>query len=128
MSDKHVNHSDEWFNMESMNVVSEDLVKLTLGDLLPADCVDLYGHVPDDWRVCAGCHEKGQQDSHKRVMTICHLKEDKSEFQETERRHKNLSYRSKVNEFASLMRQSSCPGTKGDKPQCVKWPEALENS
>ena len=35
MSDMHVNHSDEWFNMESMNLVSEDLVKLTLGDLVP---------------------------------------------------------------------------------------------
>ena len=102
MSDKHVNHSDEWFNMESMNLVSEDLVKLTLGDLFPADSFDRCGHVPDDWRVSAGCHEKGQLDSHKRVMTICYLKEDQSEFQETERRHKNLSYRLKVNEFCFL--------------------------
>ena len=31
----------------------------------------------------------------------------------------NLSYSSKVNEFASLMRQSSCPGAKGDKPNNV---------
>ena len=23
--------------------------KLTLGGLIPADCVDLSGHVPDDW-------------------------------------------------------------------------------
>ena len=117
---KHVNHSDEWFYMESMNLVSEDLVKLTLGGLILGDCVDLCGHVPDDWRVSAGCHEKGQQDSHvKRVMTNGYLKEDQSEFLETERRHKNLSHRLKVNEFASLMRQSSCPGTKGDKPNNV---------
>ena len=117
---KHVNHSDEWFYMESMNLVSEDLVKLTLGGLILGDCVDPCGHVPDDWRVSAGCHEKGQQDSHvKRVMTNGYLKEDQSEFLETERRHKNLSHRLKVNEFASLMRQSSCPGTKGDKPNNV---------
>ena len=78
--------SDEWFDMESMNLVSEDLVKLTLGGLILGDCVDLCGHLPDDWSVPAGCHEKGQQDSHvKRVMTICYLKEDQSEFQETER-------------------------------------------
>ena len=31
----------------------------------------------------------------------------------------NVSYRLKVNEFASLMRQSSCHGTKGDKPNNV---------
>ena len=121
MSEKHVNHSDEWFNMEPMNLVPEDLVKLSLGGLILGDCVDLCGHVPDDWRVSAGCHEKGQQDSHvKRVLTICYLKEDQSEFQETERRHKNLSHRLKVNEFASLMRQSSCPGTRGDKPNNVR--------
>ena len=72
--------SDEWFNMESMNLVSEDLVKLTLGGLILGDCVDLCGHVPDDWRVSAGCHEKGQQDSHvKRVLTNGYLKEDQSE-------------------------------------------------
>ena len=59
MSDKHVNHSDEWFVMESMNLVSEDLVKLTLGGLIFGDCVDLCGHVPDNWRVSACCHEKG---------------------------------------------------------------------
>ena len=41
MSDKHANHSDEWFNMESMNLVSEDLVKLTLGGLIFGGCVDL---------------------------------------------------------------------------------------
>ena len=81
MSDKHVNHSDERFNMESMNLVSEDLVKSTLGGLILGDCVDLCGHVPDDWRVSTGCHEKGQQDSHlKRVMTNGYLKEDRSEF------------------------------------------------
>ena len=29
-----------------------------------------FGHVPDDWRVSAGYHEKGRQGSHvKRVMT-----------------------------------------------------------
>ena len=31
----------------------------------------------------------------------------------------NISYRLKVDEFASLMRQSSCPGTKDDKPNNV---------
>ena len=29
----------EWLNMESWNLVPGDLVKLTLGDLIPADCV-----------------------------------------------------------------------------------------
>ena len=29
-----------------------------------------FGHVPDDWRVSAGYHEKGRQVSHvKRVLT-----------------------------------------------------------
>ena len=48
----------------------------------------------------------------------CYLKEDQSEFLE-ERRHKNLSYMLKMDEFASLIRQSSCPGGKGDKPNNV---------
>ena len=43
---------------ESRNLVQGDLVKLTLGGLIPADCVgretDPSGHVPDDWRVLAG--------------------------------------------------------------------------
>ena len=43
---------------------------MTLGGLIPADCVDLSGYVPDDWRVFAGYHEKGRQGSHvKRVTT-----------------------------------------------------------
>jgi len=71
--DTNVNRSGEWFNMESKNLVPGDLVKLTLGDLIPSDCVgreiDLFGHVPDDRRVLAGCHERGRQGSHvKRVM------------------------------------------------------------
>ena len=47
----------------------------------------------------------------KRVMTrssILHV-----------RMSKNLSYKLKVNEFASLVRQSLCPGGKGDKPNSV---------
>ena len=40
-------------------------MKLRLGGLIPADCVgreiDLSGHIPDDWRVSAGYHEKGRQ-------------------------------------------------------------------
>ena len=36
-----------------------------------------------------------------------------------QRSTENLSYKFKVNEFASLMRQSSCPGAKGDKPNNV---------
>ena len=35
----HVNRSGEWFHMESRNLVPGDLVKLTLGGLIPADCV-----------------------------------------------------------------------------------------
>ena len=35
------------------------------------------------------------------------------------RKSKNLSYRLKVNEFASWVRQSLCPGGKGDKPNSV---------
>ena len=35
----NVNRSGEWFNMESKNLVPGDLVKLTPGDLIPADCV-----------------------------------------------------------------------------------------
>ena len=35
------------------------------------------------------------------------------------RMSKNLSYRLKVKEFASLVRQSLCPGGKGDKPNSV---------
>ena len=48
-------------------------MKLTLGGLIPADCVgrDLDTS-PDDWRVSAGYHEKGRQGSHvKRVMRQC---------------------------------------------------------
>ena len=48
------------------------------GGLILADIVDLFGHVPDDWRISAGYHE-----------------------------------------FASLMRQSSSPSRKGDKPNNV---------
>jgi len=40
------------------------------GGLILADCVDLSGYVPDDWRVSAGYHEKGRQGPHvKRVTT-----------------------------------------------------------
>ena len=35
----NVNRSGEWFNMESRNLVPGDLVKLTLGGLISADCV-----------------------------------------------------------------------------------------
>ena len=45
----------------------------------------------------------------------CYLKEDQFEFLE-ERRQTNVSYRLNVNEFASLMRQSLCPGTPGTSP------------
>ena len=35
----NVNHSGKWFNMESRNLVPGDLVKLTLGGFILADCV-----------------------------------------------------------------------------------------
>ena len=35
----NVNRNGEWFDMESWNLVPGDLVKLTLGDVIPADCV-----------------------------------------------------------------------------------------
>ena len=61
----NVKRSGEWLNMESNNLVPGDLVKLTLAGLIPADCVgreiDPSGHVPDDWRVSAGYHDKGRQ-------------------------------------------------------------------
>ena len=61
----NVKRSGEWLNMKSRNLVPGDLVKLTLGFLIPADCVgreiDLCGHVPDDWRVSAGYFEKRRQ-------------------------------------------------------------------
>ena len=45
-----VKRSGEWLNMESGNLVPGDLVKLTLGGLVPADGVgreiDPSGHVP----------------------------------------------------------------------------------
>ena len=34
----NVIHSGEWFNMESRNLVPRDLVKLSLGGLIPAYC------------------------------------------------------------------------------------------
>ena len=49
----NVKHSGEWLNMGSRNLVPGDLVKLTLGGLIPADCV---GREVDP--------EKGRQASH----------------------------------------------------------------
>ena len=103
MSDMHVNHSDEWINMESMNLVSEDLVNLTLGDLFPADCVDLFGHVPDDWRISAGYYEFASLTTSESVsrMKCGHLGNShvKRVMARSSRLHvrmsKNLSYRLK---------------------------------
>ena len=140
------------------------------GGLILADCVDLSGYVPDDWRVSAGYHEKGRQGSHVKRVTTSESMSQYSEYKPNNvsnglkhvrthetmsvsrmkcghpgnshvkrvmtrssrlhvRMSKNLSYRLKVNEFASLVRQSLCPGGKGDTPNSV-WsgPQALENS
>ena len=104
-----VKRSGEWLNMKSRNVVPGDFVKLTLGGLIPADCVgreiDLCGHVPDDWRISAGYHEKGRQ-AHQFV----------DPFKEFKTARPNVSYRSKVNEFASLWDKVRVPVQRAISP------------
>ena len=67
-----------------------------------------FGHVPDDWSVPAGYHEKGRQGSHvKRVMTrfdfrCVNLFE---EFKTALANAQNLYYNLRVNEFTDFDNQ-----------------------
>ena len=83
-----------------------------------------FGHVPDDWRVFAGYHDKGRHGSHvKRVMTRFDSR-CVNLFKEFKIGRSNASYRLKVNEFSDSV--SRCTGRQAQ--QCVEWPEALESS
>ena len=51
-----------------------------IGGLILADCVDLSGYVPDDWRVSAGYREKGRQGSHVKRVTSSEFMSQNSGF------------------------------------------------
>jgi len=121
---------------ELMNFVPEDLVKLTLGGLIPADSAGRLDTSPMTGRVSAGYHGKGREGSHvKRIIAVqeepsLHVNSTREISRVKCGRTGNVPLcepiqgvqdciRFKVNEFAALMRQSSCPDTRGDDPKHV---------
>ena len=97
------------------------------GGLILADSVDLFGHVPDDWRISAGYYEFASLTTSESVSRMkcghpgnSHVKRVMTRSSRLHvRMSKNISYRLKVNELASLVRQSLCPSGKCDKPNNV---------
>ena len=46
----NVKRSGEWLNMESKNLVPGDLMKLTLGGLILADCWEVANEIRVNWK------------------------------------------------------------------------------